>query len=116
MPLIPLAIVGVIFFRSASPATTLGTAVRRVAGVAVNQVPMVLTSAVKSFRKNYIDDIPKIQMTNETGHEFTVPVSWCTGMCVNSEVYYMNTDKRFVIRGGPTPDNHLRPFEVVCVT
>jgi hypothetical protein len=114
---IPVGIIGgVILFRSAAPTTTLCTVMKGVGNSATSKATTVVRSVVTSFSNDTTDMTRTIEITNVTGQEFHVPLSWCTDSCLSSEVYYMNTDRRFIICGGPTENNRLRPFEVICVS
>jgi hypothetical protein len=115
--LVPLAITGVVFTRSKLLLDTfVGKIVNTATGVVISNASKVTISTVRSICTNKTVGTPNMSRSNETGQEFHVPAEWCIDACVNSKGWYMDTDRKFAIRGGPTIYNRLRPFEVICIT
>jgi hypothetical protein len=114
---LPIVIGGLIILRTKLPTGNLVGRIGNVAkDVAISNAPRVARSAVRAVTNENTAGSTNVERTNGTGQEFRIPAEWCIDACVKSKGWYMNTDKHFVIRGGPTENNRLRPFEVVCLT
>jgi hypothetical protein len=113
----PIVLGGFILLRTKLPTGNLfGMIGNAATDIAISSAPTVARSAFNAVTNENTAGSTNVERTNGTGQEFRIPAEWCTDACVKSKGWYMNTDKHFFICGGPTKNNRLRPFEVVCLT